>query len=57
MFLNPSPAQAISHPSTAPGGVRGGWYDHPLAVSPLIELELRGKKRGCRSPRYEEIDV
>ena len=21
----------------------GGWYDPPLAVSPLIELELRGK--------------
>ena len=24
-------------------GTRGGWYDPPLAVSPLIELELRGK--------------
>ena len=33
----------ISHPSTAQGG-GGGWYDPPpLAVSPLIELELRGK--------------
>ena len=32
-----SPAQAISHPSTALP-----WYE-PRAVSPLIELELRGK--------------
>ena len=34
-----SPAQAISHPSTAQGGL----VRPPLAVSPLIELELRGK--------------
>ena len=32
----------------------GGGYD-PLAVSPLIELELRGKKRACSSPRDEEL--
>ena len=38
--LKPSPAQAISHPSTAQGG---GLVRPPLAVSPLIELELRGK--------------
>ena len=30
----------ISHPSTAQGG---GVGTTPLAVSPLIELELRGK--------------
>ena len=35
----------------------GGGYDTPLAVSPLIELELRGKKRACSSPRDEEIDI
>ena len=41
-FLKPSPAQAISHPSTAQGG-GGGLVRPPLAGSPLIELELRGK--------------
>ena len=39
--LKPSPAQAISHPSSAQGGGEAGTT--PLAVSPLIELELRGK--------------
>ena len=39
IYTLPSPAQAISHPSTAPGGL----VRPPLAVSPLIELELRGK--------------
>ena len=37
-------------------GGGGGWYD-PLAVSPLIKIELRGKKRACSSPRDEEIDI
>ena len=37
-------------------GTRGGGTT-PLAVSPLIELELRGKKRACSSPRDEEIDI
>ena len=39
LMMKPSPAQAISHPSTAQGGL----VRPPLAVSPLIELELRGK--------------
>ena len=30
----------------------GGWYD-PRAISPLIELELRGKKWTCSPPRDE----
>ena len=39
-------------------GTSGGlWYEPPLAVSSLIELELRGKKRACCSPRDEAIDV
>ena len=35
----------------------GGLVRPPLAVSPLIELELREKKRACSSPRDEEIDI
>ena len=38
-------------------GTRGGGGTTPLAVSPLIELELRRKKRACSSPRDEEIDI
>ena len=39
-------------------GTRGGGLVRPpLAVSPLIELELREKKRACCSPRDEEIDI
>ena len=36
---------------------KGGVGTTPLAVSPLIELELRGKKRACSSPRDEEIAI
>ena len=36
----------------------GGWFGTtPLAVSPLIELELREKKGTCSSPRDKEIDI
>ena len=38
-------------------GTSGVGTTLPIAVSPLIELELRGKKRACSSPRDEEIDI
>ena len=50
MKYEPSPAHAISHPSTAQGGGRG---TTPRAVSPLIELELREKNEHVAARRSD----
>ena len=40
-----------------PRPMGGGVVATPLAVWPLIELELRGKKQACRALRDAAIDT